>query len=184
MSREISVAVPERERSRLQALILDSNVSQRLVRRVEVVLLSAEGFSVSAIARKTGRSGRFSRRWLERFAESGFEGLLRNKRHWRCIVPMQIDAAKRSAALMLVGSMVEVPSWCGPVHSAMFSELARIHKLVDVSRPRVLETRSLHLDCFDGLDEKSSAELKVPRDQVNGFAAHVTLGMSKFRVSR
>jgi Homeodomain-like domain len=51
---------------------------QKRVWRAEIILLSADGAGTVEIMRQTGRSKTCVWRWQERFAATGFEGLLRD----------------------------------------------------------------------------------------------------------
>jgi transposase len=75
----VSVSVALADRARLQALLKDRNAPQKYVWRAQIVLLTAEGVGTSAIMRDTGKSKTCVWRWQERFADEGFEGLLRDK---------------------------------------------------------------------------------------------------------
>ena len=75
----ISLSVTFADRARLRALVKDRNASQKHVWRAQIVLLTAEGVGASAIMRDTGKCKTCVWRWQERFADEGFEGLLRDK---------------------------------------------------------------------------------------------------------
>lgn len=64
---------------RLEALIRDRNALKKHVWRAEIVWLSADGLGTNEIRRRTGKSKTCVRRWQERVAEQGFEGLPRDK---------------------------------------------------------------------------------------------------------
>src|SRR5271154_6069747 len=76
----ISLSVTFIDRARLRALVKDRNASQKHVWRAQIVLLTAEGLGTSAIMRDTGKSKTCVWRWQERFADEGFESLLRTRR--------------------------------------------------------------------------------------------------------
>ena len=63
-----------RQRARLQQLYRETDCPRTRV-RVQMVLLSIEGFSVSEIARIAHQSDDTVRRWLYRFLEQGWPGL-------------------------------------------------------------------------------------------------------------
>ena len=75
----IVVNVTPADRRRLEALVGDRNAAQKHVWRARIVLLSAAGLGTNAIMRQTAKSKTCVWRWQERFAEEGFEGLLRDK---------------------------------------------------------------------------------------------------------
>ena len=73
------VTVTTEDRARLEGLVGDRNSPVKAVWRARIVLLSADGESVNAIARATGKSKPCVWRWQERFAAEGVDGLLRDK---------------------------------------------------------------------------------------------------------
>jgi hypothetical protein len=75
----ICLSVTFADRARLRALVKDRNASQKHVWRAQIVLLTAEALGTSAIMRDTGKSKTCVWRWQERFADEGFESLLRDK---------------------------------------------------------------------------------------------------------
>ena len=75
----ISIEVSPCDHRRLEALVRDRNAAQKHVWRAKIVLLSGDGIGTVAIMRRTGKSKTCVWRWQERFAEEGFEGLLRDK---------------------------------------------------------------------------------------------------------
>src|SRR4249919_2112105 len=75
----ISLTVSRSDRRRLEAMAADRNAPQKHVWRAEIVLFSADGLGTNEIMRRTGKSKTCVWRWQERFAEEGFDGLLRDK---------------------------------------------------------------------------------------------------------
>lgn len=73
------VTATTEDRARLEGLVGDRNSPAKVVWRARIVLLSADGESVNAIARATGKSKPCVWRWQERFAAEGVDGLLRDK---------------------------------------------------------------------------------------------------------
>ena len=53
--------------------------SQKHVWRARIVLHSADGIGTNGIMRRTGKSKTCVWRWQERFAQEGYDGLLRDK---------------------------------------------------------------------------------------------------------
>ncbi|RUV90120.1 helix-turn-helix domain-containing protein, partial [Mesorhizobium sp. M5C.F.Ca.IN.020.14.1.1] len=87
----ISLTVSPSDHRRLTALASDRNSPQKHVWRAEIVLLSADGVGTVEIMRRTGKSKTCVWRWQERFAEEGFEGLLRDKTRPSRIPPLGPD---------------------------------------------------------------------------------------------
>jgi transposase len=79
MREEITVEVSAADRARLEAVVADRNSPQKHVWRAEIILATAEELGTSAIVRRTGKSKPCVRRWRERFAAEGVNGLLRDK---------------------------------------------------------------------------------------------------------
>lgn len=73
------ITVTAEDRARLEGLVGDRNTQAKVVWRARIVLLSADGESVKAIARLTAKSKPCIWRWQKRFAEEGVDGLLRDK---------------------------------------------------------------------------------------------------------
>jgi transposase len=73
------IIVTSEDRVRLERLVGDRNTPAKIVWRAQIVLASADGNTVKAVARLTGKSKPCVWRWQERFAEEGVEGLLRDK---------------------------------------------------------------------------------------------------------
>jgi transposase len=79
MAQTVCILLGAEDRRRLAAIIDDRNRPQKHVQRAKIVLLSAERLPVLEVARRTGASRPAVWRWQQRFAESGADGLLRDK---------------------------------------------------------------------------------------------------------
>jgi hypothetical protein len=79
MREGITVEVSAADRARLEAVVADRNSPQKHVWRAEIIRAMAEELGTSAIVRRTGKSKPCVRRWRERFAAEGVNGLLRDK---------------------------------------------------------------------------------------------------------
>jgi hypothetical protein len=75
----VTLSVSSADLDRLRALVSHRNAPQKHVWRARIVLLTAEGVGTSAIMRETSKSKTCVWHWQERFADVGFEGLLRDK---------------------------------------------------------------------------------------------------------
>ena len=84
---------------------------QKHVWRAEIILLSADGAGTVEIMRQTGKSKTCVWRWQERFAEEGFEGLLRDKTRPSRIPPLGPEVAERVVALTLADPPGETTHW-------------------------------------------------------------------------
>jgi hypothetical protein len=84
---------------------------QKRVWRAEILLLSANGAGTVEIMRQTGKSKTCVWRWQERFAATGFEGLLREKTRPSRIPPLGPEAAPRLVELTLQDPLGESTHW-------------------------------------------------------------------------
>ena len=84
----ISIILSPADRRRLEALVGDRNVAQKHVWRARIVLHSADGIGTNGIMRRTGKSKTCVWRWQERFAQEGYDGLLRDKTRPSRIPPL------------------------------------------------------------------------------------------------
>lgn len=67
------------DRRRLKAFVADGNTAQKIVKRVQIILLSAEGHGTSAIMRAVGVSQTTVWRWQKYFIEAGVDGLVKGR---------------------------------------------------------------------------------------------------------
>lgn len=66
------------DRARLQGIVGDRNSRATHVYRARIVLLAGDGLGSTRVAHAVGKSEPTVRRWLERFAAQGVDGLLRD----------------------------------------------------------------------------------------------------------
>ena len=99
------------DRRRLEALVEDRNVAQKHVWRARIVLHSADGIGTNGIMRRTGKSKTCVWRWQERFAQEGYDGLLRDKTRPSRIPPLGPEVAERVVALTLSDPPAEATHW-------------------------------------------------------------------------
>jgi len=76
-------------------------------------LLSAEGVGTSAIMRETSKSKTCVRRWQERFADEGFEGLRRDKTRPSRVPKLDPAVAERVVTLTMEPPVAEATHWTG-----------------------------------------------------------------------
>jgi hypothetical protein len=79
MAQQICVVLSTAEREQLAAIAADRNRPRKHVERARIVLASADRHSAQRVAHSIGVSRPTVWRWQQRFAESGVEGLLRDK---------------------------------------------------------------------------------------------------------
>jgi transposase len=107
----ICFEVSPSDRRRLLALISNRNAAQKHVWRARIVLFSSDGLGTNEIMRRTGKSKTCVWRWQERYAEEGFEGLLRDKTRPSRIAPLGMEVAERVVALTLTDPPTETTHW-------------------------------------------------------------------------
>ena len=71
----IRIELTSDERGELIARTRSHVMAHRDVIRARVILLLADGDSVSSVARQAGRTRKIIRKWGERFVKKGLEGL-------------------------------------------------------------------------------------------------------------
>jgi hypothetical protein len=79
MAQDLCVLVGVEDREWLAAVIGDRNRPHKHVQRARIVLHSADRLPVAQLARLVGVSRPAVWRWQRRFAETGVDGLLRDK---------------------------------------------------------------------------------------------------------
>ena len=89
----ISITLSPANRRRLEALVEDRNVAQKHVWQARIVLLSAGGIGTNGTIRRPGKSKTCVWRWQERFAQEGYDALLRDKTRPSRIPPLGPEMA-------------------------------------------------------------------------------------------
>jgi transposase len=105
------VTVSRADRRRLEALARNRNAAQKHVWRAQIILLSVAGLGTNEIMRRTGKSKTCVWRWQERFAQEGYDGLLRDKTRRSRIAPLGAAVAERVVALTLSDPPAEATHW-------------------------------------------------------------------------
>ena len=100
----IIVELQDAGRRRLEAICADRNSAQKHVWRARIVLLSADGVSMSEIKRQTGTSKTCVWRWRERFMREGVEGILREMTR-----PGRLAALGEAVAQKIVAATLKPP---------------------------------------------------------------------------
>jgi transposase len=83
----------------LAAIAPDRNRPRKHVERARIVLASANRHSAQRVAQSIGVSRPMVWRWQQRFAESGVEGLLRDKTRKPAKAPIAADTTAQVVAL-------------------------------------------------------------------------------------
>ena len=79
MRQTVCVLVNAEDRRRLEAAMADRNLPAKHVQRARIVLESIGDPAVSAVAERSGASRPMVWRWQQRYAETGADGLFRDK---------------------------------------------------------------------------------------------------------
>src|SRR6516164_5997013 len=79
MAQQICVVLSAAEREQLAAIAADRNRPRKHIERAQIVLASADRHPAQQVAQSIGVSRPTVWRWQQRFAESGIDGLLRDK---------------------------------------------------------------------------------------------------------
>jgi hypothetical protein len=71
----LTICLTPAERRTLQAWLRSTTISAGRARRGRIILLLADGVTISDIAATVGISRRFVYKWVQQFLEKGLEGL-------------------------------------------------------------------------------------------------------------
>jgi transposase len=113
MAQRVCVVVNAAEREQLTAIVADRNRPRKRVERARIVLASADRHSAQRVAQSIGVSRPTVWRWQQRFAESGVEGLLRDKTRKPGKVPMAAQTTARVVALTCTQPPHQATHWTG-----------------------------------------------------------------------
>ncbi len=113
MAQQVCVVLSTVEREQLAAIVADRNRPRKHVERAHMVLASADRHSVQQVAHSIGVSRPTVWRWQQRFAESGVEGLLRDKTRKPGKAPIVAETTARVVALTCTEPPHEATHWTG-----------------------------------------------------------------------
>src|SRR3989440_10326975 len=113
MAQQACVVLSSAEREQLAAIAADRNRRRKHVERVRIVLASADRHSAQQVAQRIGVSRPTVWRWQQRFAESGVEGLLRDKTRKPGKAPIAAETAARVVALTCTAPPHQATHWTG-----------------------------------------------------------------------
>jgi DNA-binding NarL/FixJ family response regulator len=85
----LTIRLTAEERQRLLVWQRSRTIPAGLTRRGRIILLVADGMSITAIAATVGISRRFIYKWVQRFLEAGLMGLADHPGRGRRRVPSQ-----------------------------------------------------------------------------------------------
>ena len=99
MPKKYSVELTSSERRRLEALVEQKQGSARQQRRMQALLLAAEGVSDEEIAEEVGMHVSSLERLRKRFTEEGWEAAIRERQ--RAGAPLLLDAKQEAVLISL-----------------------------------------------------------------------------------
>src|SRR5512133_4367724 len=113
MAQTVCVVLSTVERKQLAAIVADRNRPRKHVERAHIVLASADRHSAQWIAQSVSVSRPTVGRWQQRFAESGVEGLLRDKTRKPGKAPIAAEVTARVVALTCTEPLHQATHWTG-----------------------------------------------------------------------
>ena len=113
MAQQVCVVLSTAEREALTAIVADRNRPRKHVERARIVLTSADRRPAQQIAQSLGVSRPTVWRWQQRFAESGVEGLLRDKTRKPGKAPIAAETTARVVALTCTEPPHQATHWTG-----------------------------------------------------------------------
>src|ERR1700747_2511329 len=113
MAQQVCVVLSAAEREQLTALAADRNRPRKHIERAQIVLASADRRPAQEVAQSIGVSRPTVGRWQQRFAESGIDGLLRDKTRKPGKAPIAAETAARVVATACTEPPHEATHWTG-----------------------------------------------------------------------
>jgi len=113
MAQQVCVVLSTAEREQLAAIVADRNRPRKHVERAGIVLASADRPAAQQVAQRIGVSRPTVWRWQQRFAESGIEGLLRDKTRRPGKAPIAAEITARVVALTCTAPPHQATHWTG-----------------------------------------------------------------------
>jgi transposase len=113
MAQTVCIFLSSEDRARLTAVIQARNSLQKHAQRAKIVLHSAERRSVLDVARLSGVSRPAVWRWQRRYAEQGFDGLLRDKTRKPGKAPLPAKTVAKVLALPCSEPPGNATHWTG-----------------------------------------------------------------------
>src|SRR6516225_3799310 len=113
MAQQVCVVLSAADREQLAKIATDRNRPRKHVERARIVLASADRQSAQRVAQSIGVSRPTVWRWQQRFAESGAEGLLRDKTRKPGTPPIAAETTARVVALTCTEPPHQATHWTG-----------------------------------------------------------------------
>ena len=95
MGKKVKIELAAGDRDRLETLIANGNTPRKHVRRAQIVLHAGDGVGTDEIQRRLGVSKPTIRGWRSRYAETGVDGLCRDKTRPPGKAPIAADVVLR-----------------------------------------------------------------------------------------
>src|SRR6201997_5320268 len=143
----ISIGTADRER--LERLVLDRNTPQKVVWRAQIVLSASEGMTEEAIAAAVGKSLLTVRRWRQRYAAKGLEGLLKDATRPSRVKPLSPETVKRVVHMTLHEKPLNATHWSGrSMAAAAGISLSSVQRIWDAHglKPHLVKTFKVSRD--------------------------------------
>ena len=113
MAQDVCILVNAEDRARLAAIAGDRSRPHKHVLRARIILFAAERLAVLEVARRSGVSRPTVWRWQRRFAETGVDGLLREKPRIPGKPPLPRATVERVVTLTCAAPPGEATHWSG-----------------------------------------------------------------------
>ena len=111
MAQQVCVVLSTAEREQRMAIAADRKRPRKHIERARIVLASADRHSAQRVAQRIGVSRPTVWRWQQRFAESGADGLLRDKTCKPGKAPIAAEVTARVVALTCTEPPHEATHW-------------------------------------------------------------------------
>src|ERR1700746_3720507 len=113
MAQPVCVVLSSAEREQLAVIAADRNRPRKHVERTRIVLASADRLSARQVGQSIGVSRPTVWRWQQRFAESGVDGLLRDRTRKPGKAPIAAKTMARVVALTCSEPPHQATHWTG-----------------------------------------------------------------------
>jgi len=147
MAQQVCVVLSVAEREQLAAISADRNRPRKHIERAQLVLASADRHPVEQVAHSIGVSRSTVWRWQQRFAESGVDGLLRDKTRKPGKAPIAAETAARVVAMACTEPPHEATHWTGPAMAkAIGISLGSTQRIWQAHKPQPHRLRTFKRD--------------------------------------
>lgn len=143
----ISISLADRER--MERLVRDRNTPQKVVWRARIVLLASEGLTATMIAAEVSKSVLTVRRWRQRYAVAGVDGLLKDATRPSRVKPLSPEVIERVVHMTLHEKPPNATHWSlrsmAKAAGISYSSVQRIWQAHGL-KPHLVETFKLSRD--------------------------------------